>query len=143
MPRTPYDVDASWDDPFERVAERRAVARVHAPIRVKIAVNLAHKRAPLVGPGVVEDISPVSFRCRTKQRVAPGQSVRVYISTKGFPPDLGLPKSFLGGAQVVRSNELHDGVYEVAMRFDEDLRDDILLSVFVEHLQSVAKPANA
>ncbi len=143
MARTPYDVTASWDDPFERPKERRTVARAQARFKVKIAVNLANKPAPLVGPGVVCDISATGLRCRTKHRLAQGQAIRLFVPTKGFPTDLGFPKSFLGGAQVVRTKSMDDGVFEVAVRFDEDLRDDIQMAVFVDHLHSLAPAANA
>jgi hypothetical protein len=126
-----------------RARERRAVARTPARFKIKIAVTLANKPAPLVGPALVHDVSTESLRCHTKHRLSPGQSVRLSIPTSTHPPQMGLPKKFLGSALVVWSNALDSGVYDVALRFDEDLRDDIQLAVFVEHLQSVARTANA
>jgi hypothetical protein len=142
MPRTPYDVNASWDDPFERRTERRVAPRVPARFTVKIGVKLAHKRAPLVGPGIVDEVSSIGLRCRTKHRLAPGQSVQLYISTKAFPPELALPKAFFGQAQVVRATLAEEDVSHVALRFDEALRDDIHLAIFVDHLHSLARTAN-
>ena len=143
MPRTPYDVNASWDDPYERALERRAVARTPIRFKIKIAVSLANKPAPLVGPAVVCDISPTGLRCWTKHRLAPGQPVRLSLPTRDCPAELGLPKKFLGGAQVVRSNFVENEVSDLALRFDEDLRDDIHLAVFVEHLTTLARTASA
>ena len=143
MPRTPYDVNASWDDPYDRPKERRHASRASSRFQVKIAVALANKESPLVGPGVVHDISVSGLRCRTKHRLAPGQPITLLVPTSNFPSEMGLPKKFLGGAQVVRSKLGPDGVSEVALRFDEDLRDDIQLAVFVDHLSSLARTATA
>jgi hypothetical protein len=143
MARTPYDINASWDDPFERRQERRAVARIPAKFKIKIAVDLANKSTPLVGSGVVDDISPEGLRCRSKHRLSPGQSVRIMITTGSLPTDLGLPKRFLGGAQVVRTNQTHDDVSEISLRFDDALRDDIHLAVFIEYLQHSSRAASA
>lgn len=143
MARTPYDVNASWDDPFERRHERRSRPRTPARFTVKIAVNLANKSAPLVGPGVVDDISPVGLRCRTKHRLSPGQPVQLLISTQELPQDLGLPKGFMGTAQVIRTNPLEDSVSEVSLKFDESLRDDINLAVFVEHFHTLSRATSA
>ncbi len=143
MARTPYDVNASWDDPFERRKERRSAIRTPVRFMIKIAVDLANKPVPLVGPGVVEEISSEGLRCRTKHRLSPGQGVKVAISTSELPADLGLPKRFVGGAHVIRTSMLPDSVSEVALKFDERLRDDIHLAVFVEHMQTVSRAASA
>lgn len=143
MPRTPYDLNASWDDPFDRPKERRKASRTASRFQVKIAVTLTNKPVPLVGPGIVQDISATGLRCRTKHRLAPGQPVTLQLPTSSSPSELGLPKKFFGGAQVVRSRLGSDGVSEVAIRFDEDLRDDIHLAVFVDHLGTLARAASA
>lgn len=143
MARTPYDVNASWDDPYERRNERRQVGRTPVNLKIKIAVDLANKPAPLVGPGVVDDISPTGLRCRTKHSLTAGQFVKIQIPTKDMPSELGLPKGFIGAAQVTRAEQRDGGICEVAVRFDEDLRTDIHLAIFVEHLQTMGRVASA
>lgn len=139
--RAKYDVDAHWEDPCEPHAEKRVSPRARASFHVKIAVDLVNKPRPLVGPGLVDNMSTAGLFCRTKHRLAPGQWVKIHIPTEMCPPEMGLPPAFLGSAEVIRTLPEDGRVSRTALRFDERLASDIQLAIFVDYLQSLGQVA--
>lgn len=138
--RIRYDLEAEWDDPCEPRAsavEKRVAPRAQAKFHIKISLNLVNKPRPLVGPGLVENISAAGLFCRTKHRLSPGQWVSLYLPTKVCPPEMGLPPVFMGDGEVIRTLPLDERVQQTAFRFDEALAEDIQLAIFVDYLQTL------
>ncbi len=137
--RIHYDTQALWDDPTERQAERRQAGRTGAHLHVKIAVRVAERPQPLVGPGIADNLSIVGMYCRSKHTLSPGQAVEVYLSLKDCPREMGLPRALVGPGQVVWVKPEGDKVLGTAIRFGEELADDINLALFVDYLGSLEK----
>jgi len=132
--RQRYDTHAQWDDPFEKTEERRHAPRHAESFRIKIGVQMDENPKPLVGPGLVQDISVSGLRCRTKHRVQVGQRVKVSIPTKEFPDSTGLPLGFQGDAQVVRTYIDDPGISQISIRFEDELAADMNFAHFIEQL---------
>ena len=83
MPDTPfYDVNAVWDDPFDRQPERRATARFEVRLKIKIALKVEESEKPLVGVGRVRNISTEGLYCLTKHRLTSGDEVTLQFFTQ-------------------------------------------------------------
>jgi hypothetical protein len=133
-----YDIDANWDDPCERVRERRSAPRCRASFLVKIAASVPESPTPLVGPGRVDNLSTTGLRCLTKHRLRAGESVQVAVPTKEFPEVRDLPRSFVGAARVVRADTRKDSTQVVCLQFDEDLSSNMDFSLFWDHLNTLS-----
>jgi hypothetical protein len=137
--RIQYDLDAVWDDPTERQADRRQAVRVETHLSVKIAVRVPEQPQALVGPGIVDNISVMGMYCRSKHTLSPGQAVEIYIPLKDCPRDMGLPRALMGTGRVVWLKAAGDKVLGTAIRFDPELADDIHLAIFVDYLGTLSK----
>ncbi|PCJ56186.1 MAG: hypothetical protein COA73_12720 [Candidatus Hydrogenedentota bacterium] len=136
--RVQYDTDAKWDDPFDKPEERRNAQRHPESFRIKLGVQLKEHPKPLVGPGVVQDISISGLRCRTKHNVQVGQILKVSIPTKEFPDTIGLPIGFVGDAHVVRTFADDPGVNQICIHFDEELATDMNFAHFIDQLPTLS-----
>jgi len=137
--RSPYDIQATWDDPTERPADRRHVTRANSHVSVKLAIQLPEKAQPLVGQGIADNISVSGMYCRSKHTVKAGQPVEIYINLRDCPRSMGLPRALMGSGHIVRVQPEGEKVLGTAIRFDEDLSDDINLAIFVDYLGNLAR----
>jgi hypothetical protein len=137
--RIQYDIEASWDDPTERQADRREVVRADTHLPVKVAVRMSDRPQPLVGPAIADNISVLGMYCRSKHTLAPGQTVELYLSLKDYPREMGLPRALRGSGHIVWIRSEGEKVLGTAIRFDEDLAQDINLAILVDYLGSLAK----
>lgn len=137
-PRTPYDVDAAWDDPFERANDRRAATRCRAAFLIKIAAHVPESKTPLVGPGRIEDLSIYGLRCVTKHRLTQGEVVQVAIPTKEFPEASNMPRSFVGSARVIRIAMQDDAHSVVSLQFDAEFASDMNFTLFWDYLNALS-----
>lgn len=137
--RQQYNVDAIWDDPFDRPPDNRSSSRFDIRIKIKIAVQLANKSAPLVGVGLVRNISTEGVYCMTKHRLSVGQEVKLLFLADRLPSDSGVSRKIVGTGKVVRveppdsENRSH-----VAIKFDKDLGESIEFSIFSDYLRSIS-----
>lgn len=140
MPRPKYDVDAKWDDPYERTPppENRASKRIMLAFKISIGVNVKGSERPLVGPGLVENMSSSGALCVTKHRLRVGQPVMVRISTELADDAPGLPKFFMDTGVVMRVDSLDAQRCRVAIQFQEALSQDIQFALFIDRLQGLA-----
>lgn len=137
--RTPYNVDAAWDDPTERAADRRHAKRNPTHTSIKLAVQIPDKSEPLVGQGIADNISVSGMYCRSKHTVNAGQPVEIYINLRDCPRSMGLPRALMGSGHIMWVKSEGEKVLGTAIRFDEDLSDDINLAIFVDYLGTLAR----
>ena len=136
--RKSYDIEAEWDDPSEKIEDKRGCPRADSSLRVKLGVQYAGQPRPLVGSGLMLDISASGMNCRTKHRVKPGQRILVSIPTKELPESMSLPKRFSGNAEITRVTKEDGTISQVAMKFGEEIANDMNFVLFMDqiHLQS-------
>lgn len=133
-----YDTQREWDDPFERVDERRGVLRFRTNLRIMIAVESGSARRNLVGAGIVHDMSEGGLYCVTKHQLRIGHDLTIRFSTEMCPPEMCLPKSFYGNAKVVRTAPDEDDRMFAAVAFGDDFMHNMEFSMFVRHLETTA-----
>jgi hypothetical protein len=134
-----YAVDKAWDDPYEHVDERRNAPRVRCRFKLSIAADEAERNRRVVGPGLVRDISLTGILLVTKHSLKPEQRVQLEVPTLGCVDSMCLPDSFEGTAEVIRSNELEGGKSDVALRFGEDLSQNMEFAIFIDALMTVSR----
>lgn len=139
MPDTPtYDVNAVWDDPFDRPTERRAESRFDIRLKIKIGVDVADSDKPLVGIARVRNISTQGLYCLTKHHLTVGREVKLKFFTQGCPTDSGIAGQIYGTGRVVRVDPVDRRRANVAIEFDKDLSENIEFAIFAEYLRSVS-----
>lgn len=133
-----YDVNAVWEDPFDRPPEHRAESRFDIRLKIKIAVEVAESDKPLVGIARVRNISTQGVYCLTKHRLTVGQQVKLQFITQGCPTDSGVAGQIYGAGRVVRVEPVDRRRSNVAIEFDEVLSESIEFAIFAEYLRSVS-----
>ena len=134
-----YATDAAWDDPFEHVDERRRAPRIKCRFKLNIAADDPGHTHRVVGPGLVRDISLTGMLLVTKHSLEPDQSVQLEVPTMGCVDSMCLPAVFEGTAQVIRAKDLDGGKQDVALRFGEDLFQNMEFAIFIDALMTVSK----
>jgi hypothetical protein len=132
-----YNVNAVWDDPYDRSENRRESERFDFRIKISIAVEQTGTRSRLVGPGIVRNLSLTGAYLVTKHHLVPGQRITLAIPTKRFPVAEILPAYFMGTADVIRVEHREDGTIRAAIKFGEVFTQNMDFSVFVRSLQAV------
>ena len=139
MPKTPiYNVNAVWDDPYDRPPERRSTTRFDARLKIKIGVHTREHKSPLVGSGIVRNISSESVYCTTKHDLKPGQKVLLLFHTTGCPEDSGISKKIMGSGRVARVDAGENRRFHVAIEFDRDLAENLEFAIFADYLHSIS-----
>ncbi len=139
MPDTPnYDVNAVWDDPFDRPPERRSESRFDIRLKIKIAVKVADSDKLFVGIARVRNVSTQGVYCLTKHQLKVGQEVKLQFFTQGCPTDSGVSALIYGTGRVVRVDPVDRRRSNVAINFDKDLSENIEFAIFAEYLKSVS-----
>jgi hypothetical protein len=136
--RAAYNIDATWEDPTKKMSDSRIAKRCSESFRIKIGVETPDDSRPLVGPGLVQNISTNGLCCLTKHQLKSGQKAMLYIPTKDFPTDQDLPKSFFGEAKVIRIDSRDNEPSKVALEFNGTLTGDMAFLEFIDHLQSLS-----
>lgn len=136
--KSKYNIDAKWDDPYERRAERRTRERCVEQFRIKMGVQIDGHKNLLVGPALVENVSQSGMLCKTKHTLHEGQEVHLSIPTRDYVKSQDFPMRYIGSAQVTRIESVDGNVMEVALDFGVDLSEDMSFSLFIEALHSVA-----
>lgn len=134
----PYDIDAVWNDPFDRPPERRAEARFDLRLKIKIAVAVTDNEKPLVGIARVRNVSTQGVYCLTKHRLSVGQEVKLQFLTQGCPTESGVAKQLFGTGRVVRIDPVDKRRSNVAIQFDKDLSENIEFAIFADYLRSIS-----
>ncbi len=93
----------------------------------------------MVGPCVVQDISLGGVNALTKHKLTLGQTVQLAIPTAKCPPGMCLPEEFIGPAKVVRIAPIDTGRSIVALRFSDELQNNMEFAVFIDFLESVSR----
>ena len=132
-----YDVNAEWDDPFERTSERRASSRYKSKFKISLSVDDPEK-GRLVGPALARNISVHGAKVITKHKLKVGQSVTVAIPTDLCPASMGLPKAFMGTGEVIRAEASDEGKMLAAISFGDNFTGNMEFAVFVEYLYSIS-----
>ncbi len=132
-----YDVNAEWDDPFERTSERRATSRYKSRFEISLSVDDPEK-GHLVGPALARDISVHGAKVITKHKLEAGQSVTVAIPTDICPASMGLPKAFMGTGEVLRAEAVDGSKMLAAISFGDSFSGNMEFAVFVEYLYSIS-----
>lgn len=136
--KSKYNINAEWDDPYERQAERRSRERCVESFRIKMGVRVDGHKNLLVGPALVENVSQSGLLCKTKHALTEGQVVHLSISTRDYSKGKDFPLKFIGVARVVRVEPVDQNVMRAALDFGADLSEDMSFSIFIETLHSVA-----
>ncbi|MDX9971648.1 MAG: PilZ domain-containing protein [FCB group bacterium] len=134
-----YTTDADWDDPFDHVDERRRAPRIKCRFKLSITADDQDRNQRVVGPGLVRDISLTGMLLVTKHSLAPEQRVQVEVPTMGCVDSMCLPSVFEGTAEVIRAREIDGGKQDVALRFGEDLFQNMDFAIFIDALMTVSK----
>lgn len=139
MPDTPsYDVNAVWDDPYDRPPERRGESRFDIRLKIRIGVGVDDSEKLLVGIARVRNISTQGLYCLTKHRLKVGQEVKLQFFTQGCPTDSGIAKQIYGTGRVVRVDPVDKRRSNVALQFDKNLSENIEFAIFADYLRSVS-----
>lgn len=133
-----YDTESDWDDPYDRVEERREAPRFRTNLKIMIALESGSARRNLVGPGIVRDMSDGGLYCLTKHLLAPGKDVTLRFGTDMCPSDMCLPKSFYGSAKVVRTAPDDGGLMQAGVEFGDALMQNMEFSMYLQHLETAA-----
>ena len=133
-----YDVNAVWDDPFDRPPERRAEVRFDIRLKIKIAVEVPNRDKPLVGIGRIHNVSTQGVYCLTKHKLTIGQEVKLQFFTRGCPTDSGIAKQIYGTGLVVRVDPVDERRSNVAIQFAKNLSENIEFAIFADYLRSVS-----
>lgn len=134
-----YAIDKVWDDPYEHLQERREAPRFDYKFRMAItAADLEQKRR-VVGPGIVRNISLTGVLLVTKHSLNPNQRVLLEVPTGGCADTMCLPAAFAGTARVIRAHDLDGGKQNVAMRFGEELFQNMEFAIFIDALQTMSR----
>ena len=136
--KSKYNIDAKWDDPFERREERRSRERCIEKFRIKMGVRVDGHKNLLVGPALVENVSQSGMLCKTKHSLHVGQEIHLSIPTREYSRGQDFPLKYIGTARVTRIESVDGNVSEVALDFGSDLSEDMSFSLFIEALHSVA-----
>ncbi|MCP4642388.1 MAG: PilZ domain-containing protein [bacterium] len=139
-----YNVNEDWQDPFERVEERRTEPRFGVKMTMRIAVPIPERRTSLVGPGVVRNLSSGGAYLVTKHDLTEGQRVTLSIPTDLCPDSMCLPESFVGTGEVMRTSRDERGRLNVGMKFQGPITQSMDFIMFVDQLRvaSAALPAH-
>ncbi len=133
-----YDIESDWDDPFERVDERRKLPRFRSDMKIMIALESGSARRNLVGPGILSDMSEGGVYCVTKHQLSQGNDLILRFPTKMCPPEMCMPSSFYGSAKVVRTApDTEDRIF-AGIVFGDELKQNMEFSLFVQHLEAAA-----
>jgi hypothetical protein len=132
-----YNVNAEWDDPYDRSENRRESERFDFRIKMSIAVEQAGTRSRLVGPGIVRNLSLTGAYLVTKHHLVPEQRITLAIPTKRYPVVEILPAYFMGTADVTRVEHREDSTIRAAIKFGEAFTQNMDFSVFIRALQAV------
>ena len=133
-----YDLDAKWDDPFEKQEERRRAGRFLIDFKFDIRAPIHHKQGYMVGPGVVKDMSQSGLRLISKHTLWPSQEIKISIPTHMCSESMRLPSAFTGSARVVRVVPKEGKRKEASVRFSKSLSEDLEFAVFIESLMSLS-----
>jgi len=139
MPR--YDVNVTWDDPFERPVERRGGKRFNFKARVNITAERDGNSHHIVGPGLIRNMSQSGMYLVTKHRLKPSQWVTLTIPTKHVRDIMCVPEAFVGPAEVVRVEGDREGRSNVALRYGGALTSNMEFVLFLEQLENMATVA--
>lgn len=139
MPKTPYNIHAEWDDPYDHQRERRISARLKAKFRLSLSVDSGNGPGHLVGPGIVQNMSEGGVSVLTKHSLRPGQTVHIEVPTHFCPPDMCLPDRFEGEGDVIRVDDLGERKSLVGIRLGEAFSENMEFAVFVDYVRSVSK----
>lgn len=132
--RFAYDIDSDWDDPFEKVPERRAANRHSFAGVLSIRVQIPGDPRPLVGPARAEDVSVTGLLALTKHELEVGQRVMISIPTEDVGIEFGLPTAFVGPAEVIRLQQVEGRLVKAAFIFTDTLRHSMDFAVFINAL---------
>lgn len=137
--KSKYNIDAEWDDPYERKEERRSRERCVEQFRIKMGVRVNGHKNLLVGPAMVLNVSQSGMLCKTKHTLNVGQEVHLSISTKDYSKGKDFPLKFIGTGRVARIDNVGGNVNQVALNFGSDLAEDMSFSLFIETLHSISE----
>ncbi|HRI88120.1 MAG TPA: PilZ domain-containing protein [Candidatus Hydrogenedentes bacterium] len=133
-----YDVNAAWSDPFEpKKSNQRDSERFKFRIKISITAQSGNPPQRLVGPGIVRNVSVSGALLITKHRLELGQKVVVAIPTKRFAVSDYLPNVFMGPAVVSRVQPDTEGRMWVAIRFGDQLTQNMEFASFIQGLYSL------
>jgi len=128
-----YEVNASWDDPYERLKNRRRAVRARACLPVRVEAHNGGERR-LIGTGLSENLSYNGMALLTRYPLALSEKVWVSIPTDAYTHDLFLPAEFEGEGEVVRVETTGEGQHRVALRFGSQFTENMEFAVFAEAL---------
>lgn len=134
-----YTVDTAWEDPYDHHEERRVAPRFNYKLRLSLTADDPKRKSRVVGPAIVRNMSMTGMMLVTKHELHPFQRVRVEIPTSGCADSMCLPEMFEGTAEVVRTHALEDGKSNVALRFGDDLAQNMEFAVFIDLLQVMSR----
>jgi len=134
--KRPYDTDTPWEDPFDPSPERRDTKRFKTQLKVNIAVDTEAKHKRLVGPGLVKNISVDGAYVLTKHQLVEGQHVTLAVPTSICPPDMGMPRAFVGPATVRRVEPLEERRSHVGLELSESFSSSMDFAIWVDYIQT-------
>ncbi len=144
MPRgRRYDVDAAWDDPFERREDRRTASRFDLPFKVSIAVDGPEHKGRFIGPGLTLNMSVSGVAVKTKHSLEPGQHVNLSIPTHMCPNSMFFPEAFVGPAEVIRVVPQDERRRTAALQFGDTFANSMDFARFVGFLETAAESIGA
>lgn len=118
--------------------ERREAERFQTMLKFAISRTDPCGNGLLVEPVHVRDISRVGALVTTRHQVEPSENVLLSIPTDQCPDSMGLPRAFVGSAEVVRTLGKIDHNTAIALRFSEVISHNREFAVFLDFLREVA-----
>jgi len=135
-----YDVDSTWDDPFDYLEERRGHPRFDSRLTLSASREVDGLR--IVGPVKLHNLSLGGYFGVTKHAVEPDEIIVTRFETSMCPDHLCLPSDFTGSARVVRVRV--DGRRRFfGVVLSNTLCDNMEFAVFIEYLHGEASVAKS
>lgn len=136
--RKSYDIHAEWDDPFERRTDRRQYGRCKSNFKLSVTTDNGQAKGRMVGPAVLLNVSVGGALALTKHDLRAGQRVRVSFPTDFCPDSMGMPREFLGHAEVMRVGAVDERKWLVGLRFGPAFTENMEFAVYMEYVQSIS-----
>ena len=134
----PLNTGASESPTSQKGRERRQAERYDVNFKLSISSGNPSGIGLLVEPAEVKNISRLGALMRARRAVHPDQKIVLAIPTEQCPDSMGLPKAFVGPAEVVRAEETVERKCLVALRFSEAISQNRDFAGFMDFIKTTA-----
>jgi len=114
--------------------EKRRAERAYVGFKIQICAPNPVNSGHIIGPAILRDLSLSGACATTRHQLRPGQQIEVTIPTEGCPPELHLPPSITGRAEVRRIASRNGQSQRIAMNFLPPLSQNMEFAFYMAYL---------